>query len=150
MCASNENARLRESSSSPDSPPPSNEPVQNSQTEHSPMLHCQPLKDQPVNIPTSSTTLLSVTVNEPSIGPTAQEQMNEDWCSSVSEMLQGSLPPFQLQARQAPAPLTSKMTERQQPATEPVQAWQPRSNHVQHDWADHRASPESQHPLGAS
>ena len=79
MCASNENARLSESSSSPDSPPSSNAEVPNSQTEHSPMLHWPPLKDQPVNIPTSSTTLLSSTLNEPSLAPTAPNQMDEDW-----------------------------------------------------------------------
>ena len=71
MCASNENARLSESSSWPDIPPPSNVEVPNSQTEHSPMLHWPPLKDQPVNIPSSSKTLLSSTLNEPSLLATA-------------------------------------------------------------------------------
>ena len=127
MCVSNENARLSESSSSPDSPPPSNAPVQNSQTEHSPMLHCPPLKDQPVNIPTSSTTLPSSTVNETSLAATAPEQMNEDWWSSVAEVLQASLPTFQLQAPQAPAPSISQKTVPPPLATEPVPAMQPRS-----------------------
>ena len=45
MWASSENARLSESSTSPDSPPPSNTEVSNSQTEHSPMLDCPPLKE---------------------------------------------------------------------------------------------------------
>ena len=79
MCARNENARLSESSSSADSPQPSNAPVQHSQTEHSPMLHCQPLKDKPDNISTSSTTLLSSTLNEPSLAATALGHMDEDW-----------------------------------------------------------------------
>ena len=127
MCASNENARRSESSSSTDSPPPSNAELPNYQTEHSPMLHCPRLKDQPVNITTSSTTLPSSTMNEPSLAPTAPEQMNEDFWSSVAEMLQASLPTFQLQASQAPAPSISQKTVPPPAATEPVPAGQPRS-----------------------
>ena len=78
MCASNENARLSESSSSPDSPPPSDAEVPNYETEHSPMLLSPPLNEHPVNIPTSSTTLLSLTLNEHSLAPTSPSQMDED------------------------------------------------------------------------
>ena len=70
MCASIENARLSESSNSPDSPLPSNAEVPTSQTEQWPMLHCPPLKDKPVKIPTSSTTLLTLTLNEPKLSTT--------------------------------------------------------------------------------
>ena len=77
MCASKENARLSESSSSPDSPPPSNAEVPNSQSEHSRMLHCPPLKGKPVTIPTISMTLLSSTLNVASLAAKAPGQMDD-------------------------------------------------------------------------
>ena len=147
---SNENERISESSSSPDSPPQSNAEMPNSQTEQSPMLHCPPLKDQPVNILTSSTTLLSSTVNEPLLTPTAYEQMNEDLSSSVAEVVQASLATFQMQAPEAPELSTSQMTEPPPSATEAVPAGQPRSKPLAPRLADLRAPPKSQHPQGAS
>ena len=126
MCASNENARLSESSSSPDSPPPSNAEVPTSQIEHSPMFQCPPLKDQPGNIPTISKTLLTYTLNEPSLAETAHSQMDEDRWSSVADVLQASMPPHQHQLAQAPAPSISHMTVPPPAAMERVTAGQPR------------------------
>ena len=127
MCASNENAKLSERSSSPDSQAPSNGEVPTSQTEHSPMLHCPPLMDQPVNIPTSSRMLLSSALYEPSSSPKEPSQMDEDCWSSVAEVLQASQPAFQLQVPQAPAPSISQKPVPASAATEPVTAGQPRS-----------------------
>ena len=79
MCVSNESVRLSESSRSPDSPSQSNAEVTNCQIALSLMSHCPPLKEQPVNIPTSSMTLLSSTQTVPTLAPTAAEQKNEDW-----------------------------------------------------------------------
>ena len=110
MGALNENARLSESSISPVSAPAGNLEVPNSQPEHSLMLHCTPLKEQPVNIPTSSMMLLSSTLNESSLSATVHGPMDVYWWSSVADVLQASLPSQKQQLSQAEASSISLTT----------------------------------------
>ena len=104
-----------------------------------------PLKDQPVNIPTSSTTRLSSTVNEPSVAATAPQQRNENWCTSVCELVQKRLQPVQRQHRRSHRCQIHRHLQRRQ-----SQPGNEGANPVHPDWADHRARPESQNPLRAS
>ena len=62
------------------------------------------------------------------LGATVPGQMNEDWWSSVAEVLEESRPPKDLHLPQAPAPSISQMAVPPRSAPEPWSAGQPRSN----------------------
>ena len=94
--------------------------------EHVLILHCPPLKDQPVKILTRSRMLVSLTLNEPSLAAMAPGQMDEELCSSVTDVLQASLAPQQHQLPQAQVTSISHTTVPPAASPEPVPARQRR------------------------